>query len=291
MVTSEVGMADLRKENVSKVVAGFALLAYKFKELCTVQSSSAWKETYFQETAADLTNANSPVKGIPRLAAFPNGDVSWTEQSKRNMKHGMEGTISYEDKRTNDVDVISRTLQRIARAVTKSVDIDIWDTITESRTGSLTNKVTIPANFEWNSEIIPNRDPIDNILEAEELISTDNYDPYTDGYLLLSPKDFRTLLGNANVRNAGQFWTSDPTKTGKVGILCSLKVIVSNNVTADWAAVVIKNEACTWKSVVGLTVESIEAPGISTTIRAWEIGCAQLKNPEAVCLISNTQKA
>ena len=74
-------------------------------------------------------------------------------------------------------------------------------------------------------------------------------------------------------------------------MIIGLKIIVSPNVTADWAAVVIPKESITWKSVVGLTTISIEDPGIKTTIRSWEIGCAQLKNPEAVCLISNTQKA
>jgi len=40
--TDAVGMADLRKENVSPVVAGFALQSYKFKSLCLVQKSNSW---------------------------------------------------------------------------------------------------------------------------------------------------------------------------------------------------------------------------------------------------------
>lgn len=288
-MADSTGMADLRAENVSPVVVGFALQSYVLKQLCMVQSSNAWKETYFQETAADLTGGTgAAVEQVPRLARFPYGEVSWTEQSSRNKKHAMEGVISYEDKKTNDVDVIARTLLRIARAVAKSVDAEIWDVISESRTGSSTNKVTIPAGEEWDSPTIHNRDPIDNILNAEQLMVEDNYDPYSNGYLLLNPKDYRNLLGNPNVRNAGQFWSSDVTKNGKVGKLLGLTILVSNSITADWAAVVIKNEACTWKSVVGLTVKSIEDPGVKTTIRAWEIGCAQLKNPNAVCLISNT---
>jgi len=289
-MTFTTGEADLRKENISKIVTGFALANYKMKSLCMVQSSAAWKETYFQETAADLTNSASAVEGVPRLAGFPLGEVSWTEHSKRHKKHGMEGVISYEDKRTNDIDVISRTLLRIGRAIAKSVDADIWDTISENRTGSLTNKVTITAGYEWDSNTIANRDPIKDILHAIRLIQDDNYDAFNGGHLLLSPTDFQNMLGNANIRNAGEFWTSDVTKNGKVGRICGLPIIVDKNITADWAAVVIAKEACTWKSVVGLTVQTIEDPGIKTTIRAWEIGVAQLKNPEAVCLISNTQK-
>ena len=176
-MADSTGMADLRKENVSKIVTGFALTEYKFKSLCMVEKSSAWKETYFQETAADLTNASSPVEGVPRLANFPYGEVSWTEKSKRHMKHAMEGVVSYEDQRTNDIGVIARTLLRIARAIAKSVDAEIWDTLTESRTGSLTNKVTIAAGYEWDSDTLANQDPIANLLNAKILIADDYYNP------------------------------------------------------------------------------------------------------------------
>ena len=40
------GEADLRAENVSKIVDGFALQEYKFKQLVTIESSNSWKETY-----------------------------------------------------------------------------------------------------------------------------------------------------------------------------------------------------------------------------------------------------
>lgn len=285
------GMADLRAENVSPVVTGFALKAFIMKPICLIQKSNSWKETYFQEGSTELTGGEgSAIEGVPRLANIPYVEPNWTEQSKRNVKHAAEGVVSYEDQKTNDIDTIARTLERVARAVANSVDIEVWDTVSESRTGSLTNKVTIPAGEEWNAEVQSNRDPIDNLLEAQELIGVDNYDPYTKTVLLLSHKDFRYLIGNPNVRNAGQFWTSDPTKKGKVGMLLNMIVRVSSTVTADWAAVVIEQEAITWKSVVGLTTVSIPDPGVKTIIRSWEIGVAQLKNPNAVCLISNTQK-
>ena len=120
---------------------------------------------------------------------------------------------------------------------------------------------------------IANRDPIQNILNGIREIARNNYNALNgNGYLLLSPTDFANVLGNSNVRNAGQFWTSEVTKNGTVGRLLGLKVKVSNVVTADYAAVVVGKECGTWKQVVGLTTETIVAPGISYTIRAWEIG-------------------
>lgn len=288
-MADSVGMVDIRGENVSKVVTGFALPEYVFKQLCMVQISNKWKETYYKETAADLTGGTgSAVEGVPRLANFPYGEVTWTEAASRHKKHGMEAVISWEDAKTNDVDVMARSLLRIARTIAKSVDAEIWDVITENRTATTINSVTITSGHEWDSATVANRDPIQDILNAKKEIAVDNYNPDKNGYLLLNPKDFANLLGNPNIRNAGQFYTDDVTRNGKVGFLLGLKVLVSNNVTPDYGAIVVGQEAATWKSVQPLTTRTIENPGISYIIRSWEIGCCQLKNPEAVCLIVNT---
>ena len=114
-----IGEQDLRAENFSKIVKGFALQNYKMKQLCMIESSSAWTETYYRETAADLEgHAGNSVEGVPRLAKFPYGEVSWTKTSGRNVKHAMEAVISWEDIKTDNVTVIARTLLRISRAIT-----------------------------------------------------------------------------------------------------------------------------------------------------------------------------
>lgn len=286
--------ADMRAENIEKVVKGFALQEYRFKELVMIQSSSAWQETYFQEDSTELTGGTgSAVKGVPRLANFPYAEANWTEKSSFLVKHGLEGVISYEDARTNNISVIARTLLRIARAVTASVDSEIYNVLTEidgTASPVLINKVAITAGNEWDSDTVANRDPIQDILNAKKEIAIDNYDPDRNGYLLLNPKDYANLLGNANVRNAGQFYTDAVTSNGRVGKIVGLNIIVSNNVSNDKAVVVVAKECATWKQNAPLTVKTIEEPGIKWTIRAWEIGVTQLINPECVCLISNTQK-
>ena len=275
------GQADLRAESVSRVVTGFALQEYVLKQLCMVQNSNAWTETYYKETAADLTGgAGSAVAGVARLANFPYGEVSWTKVQGRNVKHAMEGVISWEDAKTNNVPVITRSLLRIARAVAKSVDGVI-------ATGILSNAGnTVAANATWNNAVIADRDPVQDVLDAKALIAIDNYNPDRNGFLLVHPTNYAELLGNANVRNAGQFWTDSVTKNGRVGRLVGLTVLVTNSVTEGGAQVVIGKEALTWKSVVGLTVKTIEDPGIKTTIRAWEVGQLQVPNPDAICSIT-----
>lgn len=283
------GMQDIRGINIDKAVTGFALASYVFKDrLCSVQSSSNWQERYYKETAADLTGGTgNAVEGVPRLAAFPNMDVSWTLAQSYHKKYGAETTISYEDILSDAIDTIVRSTLRIGRAVAKAVDAEIWDVITESRSVSTINSVTIAAGSEWDSATIGNRDPIQNILNAKKAIAEDNYDP-EGAFLCLNPKDYANLLGNANVRNAGQFYTPSVTERGEVGTICGLRILVSNNVTADYAAVVKAPDAATWLTLAPMQTVIIENEGISKTIRAWEIGVCQLKNPEAVCLIINT---
>lgn len=285
------GQADLRAENVERVVKGFALASYKLKQLCTIQPSNSWKESYYQETATELTGGlGSAVKGVPRLSAFPYGEPSWTLKNSWNIKHGMEGVVSYEDEKTNAIDVIARTLLRVARAVAYSVDLGIYQALSENDTPSTINTLALTAGYEWDSATVANRDPIQDLLNAKKLIAEDNYDPDSgELYLVLSPKDFANILGNANVRNAGQFYTDEVTRNGRVGRLLGASVIVSNNVTADKALMCIGKECATYKEAHPLTVVTIDDPGIKKTIRAWEIGVTQLTNPQAVCLITNTQ--
>ena len=273
--------ADLRSENFSRIVKGFALQEYKMKQLCMIESSNAWTETYYKETAADLTGGTgSAVEGVPRLANFPYGEVSWTKISGRNVKHAMEGVLSWEDIKTNNVPMIARTLLRISRAVAKSVDGVIAAAIV-SEAGN-----TQAANATWDNAVVADRDPIQDILDAKALMEVDNYNPNKNAFLLVHPTNFAQLLGNPNIRNAGQFYTDSVTRNGIVGKLLSLTVISSNSITEGGAQIVIAKESCTWKSVVGLTVKTIDDPGVKKTIRAFEVGQIQINNPDAICSIT-----
>ena len=95
------GQSNLRAEYVDKSVKAVALMEYKLRNLCTIDSSSAYTETYFRETNTDLTGGGvaSPtrVKGVPRLSPLPYGEVSYTKVSGINEKYAMGGMIAYED--------------------------------------------------------------------------------------------------------------------------------------------------------------------------------------------------
>lgn len=285
--TLVTGSGDLRAEVISKLVTGFALQSYKFKNLISQQKTRAWKNTFYVEGSSELAGGTgSAVKGIPRGANFPYGEPNWTESSARLEKYGMEGVIFWEDERTNDIDVIRRTLLRIGRAVAKAIDDQIYSVLT----ARIENTLTITAGNEWDSVTIANRDPIQDILNSMKLISEDNYDIFKGGNLWLNPKDYANLMGNANIRNVGQFWSESVTKDGKMERICGLNIVVSNSVDADEAMVLLPKEALTWTEVLGLRVETVIDPMIKKTVRAGEIGVCLLKNPKAGCKIANTAK-
>ena len=289
-MAQSVEQEALRAETVSTVVNGFALQEFKLKPLLTLETSTSAKETFQQETSTELTAAGQGrnVKGVPRLAQPPTLQVTWTEKSAYLQKHMGEAVISWEDSVTAEISVIARTLLRVARAISYSTDLAIWDVLSESQSVVNINSLAIAANAEWDSANLNSQDPIANLLNARQLIEESNYDMTTGGVLLLNPKNKRTLLSNANVRNAGQFFTDAPTRNGVIGRICGLKVIVSPVVTADYCMILKEKECATWHEAAPLKTIITEDPGIKFTIRSFAWGVAQLTNPKAICLVSNT---
>lgn len=281
-----VEMQDIRGLDIDKTVKGFALTEYIFKNFCLTSSTDGDSIRWYQETAADLT-ATTPaaVANISRLSVFPMLEVSWTRNTSYPRKYGAEGFISMEDIKTADIDVLARSLLRLTRAVVKQVDTRIWNVITESQSAVNINSVTSTAAWDAGS----GQDPIEDILEAKQKIAENDYNP-EGGVLALNPKDHKSLLTWLISTKGATIptFSSERIRDGVVMSLLGLRVVVSNNVTADFAAVFIPEKSCTWKTLVDTTARVIEEPGIGSKIRVWEIGEALLTDPKSVSLISNT---
>lgn len=285
---STTGDYALRKEFVDGAVKAVALMEYKLKTLCTVDGSSAWTESYYRETNTDPASpdATTTIKGIPRLAPFPYGEASWTKVSALIEKYGLEGMISYEDQMLNNIPMIQRTILRIGRGVAAAVD----DQIESVMSANAGNTFAITGGSEWNSATVANRDPVYDILTAIQYLRADNIDALNgQGYLVVNGTDYTNIISNSKVVNNPSFKTADVVSNGVVGQICGLKIMVSEQVTADQAYVVVAKEAMTWKEATPLTVLQIEDPGIKTTIRAFELGVCQMPSPNAVCKITNTR--
>lgn len=280
--------ADLRKEYIDSAVKAVALAQYKMKTLCTIDSSEAWTESYYRETNSELTGGTgSAVSGVPQMAPFPFLQVTETKVSSVVKKYAGESVISLEMQKSATVPMLSRHILRIGRAVAYAIDVAIEAVLNESAG----NTFAIQAGYEWDSATIANRDPVYDILYGINMLRADNIDALNgNGYLVVNGTDYTNIISNSKVINNPSFKTADVVSNGVVGQICGLKIMVSEAVTADQAYIVVAKEALTWKEAEPLTVVTIEDPGKSTTIRAWERGVCQIPSPNAVCKITNTRK-
>lgn len=285
-MAEQVGQEGIRGENVERAVKGFALKQYKMKQVCLVQKSNKWTETFYRETATPLTGlSGAMIKGVPRLAEFPNVDPSWTKFQGEHIKHAAKTKIPVEDVMTDAIDVQSRALIRVTESITNSVDLHIYAELTGA-----TGIGTAAAGSTWNNPTKASRDPIDDILAGIQAIDEENYDALSNGYLLLSPKDHRSLITNSKVINNPSFKTADVVSNGKVGQICGLNIIKSTTVDADEAMIIIGQRAATWKSAQALKSAVELDPLIKYTISASEIGQVQVTDPKAIYVITNTQE-
>ena len=280
MAFGELGTDALKAENVDKLIKGFALREFVLKQVCSVQTSGAWKESYYTESKTEL----SATAKIARLAAFPTQSPLWQKNTAYLQKHGLELDISWEDVMTDDIPVLARSQLRIARAVAKSVDDLIYTTLAGAA-GVLTSAT--PGGFEWDSDTRASRHPQDQIGDAIRLLATNNY---TATHLIVNPKDYYLLVTNDDIIDAFTPTSSDIIKNGKVGRILNLEALVTNAVPADEALVLEAKTCATYRVAEELRTMTKREEGIKYTIRAWELGVPFVTDPEAICKITNTNK-
>ena len=283
-----VGMEQIRGENIERAIKGYAEQDYVLKEVLLVQSSSKWTETYYEESSTVLTGGTgSAIQGTPRLAQFPYVQPNWTKRSSVHIKFPAEGVVSMEDKLTDAIDVQARTMKAVARSVANAVDSYIYTQLS----GKSGIGTAAAAGTGWDATAETTRKPISDILKGIQNMSENNYNVLTNGFLLLTPHDYRALMENSKVINNPSFKTADIVTNGTVGQIAGLKIKVTNSVSDDEAMIIMGQRAATWKSAVGLTAAVIEDRGIKFTIRAWEIGVIQITDPKAIYVITDTQEA
>ena len=285
-----VGEEPLRKEVVDKVIKGMAKNLYKFLQAVSVTSTNAWSNVYYREASAALTSNSvaDTITGIPRGANFPQASVTWEKVTGWLKKYGLEENIYWEDVKTNDLDVQSRTLFKIAEGVAASVDAEIWDGLTVGRTNPATTikgfRIVDGSQWVFSSAAI-----IDDLMHAKQLIGESNYDT-SNLMAFISQKDHRSIVSWLSKAGA-QFPTigNEVATNGRSGKLAGIQLILSNNVTASYALVCVPKICATWREAVPLSTDTLIDPFKSIRIRAVQMGQLQLTDPEAVCLIQNTQ--
>lgn len=283
------GQAEIRGIQIEKAAKGFADEELIFKRFVTVSNTSAREIRWYQKTAGFLT-ASDPesVENVGELALPTVLEQSWTRNTSYVRKYFVESpTISDEDIKDSDIDVLMTNIRDLVRAVAYKVDGRIWDVMTESQSPNDINTNASTAAWDAGS----GQDPIEDILEAKQNIREDGYNVDMGGVLFLSAKDHKNLMSWL-ISEKGNYipgYASSKITSGVVQEFLGLRVVVSENVTADYACVAIPSRAVTWKTFTSLTGVTIADAGIGQKIRVWEEGEAILTDPKAVNLITNTQ--
>jgi len=290
MVFDTVEKQDIRGLDIDKLVKGFALTQFTFKTECLVSSTDADTVRFYRETSADLT-ATSPssVSGVGALSTFPTLEHSWERNTAVPIKFAAEGFISMEDIKTADIDVLSRTILRLTRAVMKAVDLKIIEAWIAD--AGQTFATTSIGGDQWDAASFA-AEIVNDILHAKKLLSDNGYNP-EGASLILTTADMVAVtawLISGKGSSIPDF-SSQKIESGTVMRLLGLNVKVSVNARADTAIVIIPQVACTWKSQMPMTARTIEDVGIGTKIRVWESGIPIVTDTNAICTITDTVTA
>jgi hypothetical protein len=274
----------IRGLDIDKTIKGFAMTNYVFKGLVINSTTDGDSIRWYKETAADLTlTAPSTLETSP-LSMFEQAEVDWERLTSYPKKYAIEGTISREDIKSADIDVLARTLLRLTRAVVKQIDSAIYNVMTEDQSPS-TIGTAAATGTGWDDGT--NGNPILDILKAKQNIMENDYD--TSGVIIaMNPKNERDLI-NYLILNGASIpgFSSDQVTQGSISGILGSRIVVSNNVVAD-SVLVGDPTGCTWKSFEGLHAETENIMGKGTKIAIWENGVAILTDPKKMYLITDT---
>src|SRR3990167_2145656 len=287
--------ADIRGLEIDKIVKAVTFTEDVFKSLCQVSttSSSDTFRWYRKTNAATTLSATTPAASanISPLSRFTTLESDVTRTTSYVRKYGNTAFISMEDVLGADIDILALQIMDCTNVVVRDVDTRIWDVITNSRVtptsataGDQINMVT--TSGAWTDAA---NNPIRDVLAARRVIMVSG--GYTQNpTIVLSPLDYQNLISYlvfAKGSNIPDF-SSSLARGGKVLELAGMPIMVSPNVTADYAVALIPQVSCTWKSFKDTSSVVVDHPGLGKEIIVWEIGEAILQNPRSVCLISNT---
>ena len=281
-----VETTNIRGLDIDKMIKGFALTEYIFKNKISNSTTAGDSVRWYQETAADLTLTSPSVLETSPLSQFEQAEVTWTRNTSYPKKYAIEGTISREDIKSADVDVLARTILRLTRAVVKKVDSVIYNVITEDQSPSDIGTAAATGTG-WDDTSGGN--PILDIMAGIQNIAENDYD--VDGIeVWMNPKNYKDLLNYVITVKGSSIpnFASDKVETGVVGSLVGTKLVVSNNVVADSVWMGLPAKACTWKAFEPLHSETENIMGKGTKIAVWENGVAILTDPKASYLITDT---
>lgn len=292
-MADQSGQADIRGLDIDKLAKGFADEENVMKRFVTSSTTFAREIRWFQKPAGFLDSVDTTTITASQIAnqSFRSRPVvveqSWTRNTSYVRKYFVESpTISMEDINDTDVDILATNVRDLVRAVARQVDQRIINVLFESFSPS-TIQTAASTQDGWDDVATGN--PIYDLLNAKQGIRAQGYDP-EGAILLINSIEHRNLI-NFLISVKGSSipsFSSEKVRTGVVMELLGLNVVVSENMTTDFAGVFVPQRAATWKAFMPITSAVIDEPGIGKKIRVWEEGECLLTDPKAVFLITDT---
>jgi hypothetical protein len=294
------GQALIRGIDIDKLAKGFADEASILKSFVTNAKTSAREIRWYQKTSGFLDSVDTTgitLSQIPNVGerALPTVvEQSWTRNTSYVKKFFVESpTISEEDIRDSDVDILATNVRDLVRAVANQVDIRIYSVIIEAAAATPTTpnptntETTAATGTGWDDTT--NGNPVLDIMVGNRKIRANGYDT-NSMVLYINPIEHQHLLNYLITVKGSSIpsFSSEKVRTGVVMELLGNQVVVSQNATTDNALQFVPQRAATWKSFMPITSTVINDPGIGRKIRVWEEGEAILTDPKAVHQITDT---
>jgi len=297
------GMAEIRGINIDKLAKGFADEANVMKKYVTVTPTGAREIRWYQKTSGfldttDTTGLSLSRMGTDQLAMPEVMEQSWTRRTSYVRKYFIESpTISSEDIKDSDIDVLATNVRDIVRGVARQVDQRIIMMLTNAAEETPTTPLTDTSTYgavqtaastdEWDQ--VATAKPITDILNAKQKIRAEGYDP--EGCMMgMNSIEHKLLLAYLIETKGSSIpnWSSTKLDSGVVMNLLGTNIVVSENFTTDWVTLWVPSRSLTWKSFMPITSVVMDEPGIGKKIRCWEEGEALLTDRNSVFVISNT---
>ena len=250
------GQKDIRGLDIDKLAKGFADETLLMKNFVTVSTTKAREIRWYQKTAGFLTGttttdltgeliANTADKALPTVV-----EQSWTRNTSYVRKYFVESpTISMEDIKDTDVDILATNVRDLVRAVANQVDKRIYNVVSDTVTSVPADGSSVPSAVAtadgWDDAVTGN--PIEDIMAGKVSIRTYSYDP-EGAILCLHPTDHKNLVNwLINVKGSSiPNFSSEKVKTGVVMEILGCKVVVSTRFTTDYAVMFVPKRTSTW---------------------------------------------
>jgi len=298
------GEQDIRGIDIDKLAKGFAdLEPNPLKAYVTNSKTKAREIRWYQKTAGfldttDTTGITLSQMQTDQLALPTVQEQSWTRQTSYVKKFFIESpTISMEDIKDSDPDVLGTNIRDLVRGVKRQVGLRIYFMLANCAPATPTTPLTDTSTYgavqtsastdEWDQSAT--MDPVTDILHGEQSIRAQGYET-RGGVIGMNSIEYQYLLAyliNTKGSSIPNF-SSEKIKSGVLMELLGWKVVVDEIFTTDWVVQWVPNRAVTWKSFMPITTAIMDEPGIGKKIRIWEEGEAILTDRLAVHVISNT---